>query len=275
MRLDPHPARMQRAAGRAEVAVSLRGGRSRLDRLYQEGCAKAILPRADGAAPEAVLINTAGGVTGGDRLDWALSAGPGASLVATTQAAERIYRSAAGEARIATRLALGAGATLEWLPQETILFDAGRLERRLEADLAGDAALTLLETVVLGRAAMGERVATGLISDQWRIRRDGHLVHAEALRAEGDFARAAAGPATLAGARAFATLMHLAPGAENRLDAVRPLLAGLAGVTAAASAKPGILIMRLLAPEAWPLRAGLIRLLLSFRGGPLPRVWTT
>ncbi len=171
--------------------------------------------------PEAVLINTSGGVTGGDRLQWRLEAGAGAALVVTTQAAERVYRSTGGEARIETRLVAGPGATLEWLPQETILFDAGRLDRRLEVDLAADASVTLLESIVLGRAAMGEQVMSGALSDQWRIRRGGRLVHAEALRAEGDLARAAAGAATLAGGRAFATLVHLAPGAEARLDAAR------------------------------------------------------
>ncbi|MFO1140952.1 MAG: urease accessory protein UreD [Amaricoccus sp.] len=272
MRVDPPPPKLQRAEGRAEVAVSLRDGRVRLDRLFQQGCAKAILPRTHDPVPEAVLINTSGGVTGGDRLAWSLAAGPGAALVATTQAAERVYRSSAGDARIETRLEAGPGASLAWLPQETILFDAGRLDRRLEADIAPDATVTLLETVVLGRAAMGERVLTGALSDQWRLRRGGRLVHAEALFAEGDLARAAAGPATLAGARAFATLVHLAPGAETRLDATRALL-DLPGVAAAATAKPGILIARFLAAEALPLRAGLIRFLMAFRAAPLPRVW--
>lgn len=274
MRLDPFPTGLQRARGRAEVAVSFRDGRIRLDRLYQEGCAKALLPRTHGPTPEAVLVNTSGGVTGGDRIDWRLAAGPGAALVATTQAAERVYRSMGGSARIETRLAAGAGATLDWLPQETILFDGARLERRLEADLAADARLTLLETLVLGRAAMGERLRTGAISDQWRIRRDGRLLHAEALFAEGDLARAAAGAATLGGGRALATLLHLAPGAEMRLDSARALLAGIDGVAAAASAKPGVLILRFLAADARPLRAALVRFLMAFRG-PLPRVWSS
>ena len=197
MRDAPTPIELQRARGRAEVAVSRRDGGVRLDRLFQQGCAKALLPRPGGPAPEVVLINTAGGVTGGDRIDWRLAAGAGAALVATTQAAERVYRSAGGAARIATRLTLGAGARLDWLPQETILFDGARLDRRLEVEMAADARLLALETLVLGRAAMGETVATGAVSDQWRIRRGGRLVHAEALRLDGDLAAATAGAATL------------------------------------------------------------------------------
>ena len=192
----------------------------RLDRLFQQGCAKARLPAPGGSAPEVVLINTAGGVTGGDRIDWRLEAGPGAALVATTQAAERVYRSAGGAARIETRLTLGPGARLDWLPQETILFDGGRLDRSLEVEMAADARLLALETLVLGRAAQRRDGAAGAVSDQWRIRRGGRLVHAEALRLDGDVARATAGAATLGGARALATLV--AGRARTRAPASRP-----------------------------------------------------
>ncbi len=264
----------QRARGRAEVAVSLRDGAIRLDRLFQQGCAKAILPRREAGPPEAVLINTSGGLTGGDRLAYALAAGPGAALTVTTQAAERVYRAASGCARIETRLTLGAGAALDWLPQETILFEGGALERRLEAEMAADARLTLLETLVLGRAAMGETLARGRYADHWRIRRAGRLIHAEALRLSGDLARAGAGPATLHGARALATLVHVAPDAEARLAPARRLIADLPGVAAAAGLRGDVLILRFVAAEAAPLRAALIGFLAAFRGAPCPRVWT-
>ena len=274
--LDASPLpRLQRARGRAEVAVSHRGGRIRLDRLVQEGCGKALMPRTHGATPEVVLVNTSGGVTGGDRIDWRLTAGDGAALVATTQAAERIYRSSGGAGCIETRLSLGAGAALDWLPQETILFEGARLDRRLEVEMAADARLLALETIVLGRAAMGERVATGLLSDQWRIRRGGRLVHAEAVHAEGDLRAATAGPATLRGGRSFATLLLAAPGAADRLDAARALLDGPEGFEAAATAKPDLLLVRFVAAEARPLHAALARFLMAFRSQPLPRVWST
>ena len=275
MPLDPAPARLQRARGRAEVAVSLRGGGIRLDRLYQEGCAKAILPRTHAPVPEVVLVNTAGGVTGGDRIDWRLAVGPGAALTATTQAAERIYRSAGGAARIETRIELGPGASLDWLPQETILFDAARLERRLEADLAEDASLTALEILVLGRGAMGETVATGLVSDQWRLRRGGRLVHAEALRAEGDLARATAGAATLGGARAIATLVHAAPDAEARLDRRprAPRRRRRRHRRRHRQARPPDPALPRRRPAALARRRS-SRFLMAFRAAPLPRVWS-
>lgn len=267
-------ASLQRARGRAEVAVSRRDGAVRLDRLYQQGCAKALTPRSGGPAPEVVLINTAGGLTGGDRLDWRLDVGAGAALTATTQAAERIYRAAHGTARVGVRLALGPGARLDWLPQETILFEGGRVERRLEADMDEAASLTLLETLVLGRAAMGETLRSGHFADHWRIRRCGRLIHAEALRLSGDLVRATAGPATLGGVRALATLVHIAPDSPARLAPARVLLASLEGVAAAASLREDVLILRFLGPDHAPLRRALAAFLAAFRAGPPPRVWS-
>jgi len=267
---------LQRARGRVELSLALRDGATRVERLYQQGCGKAMLPRVHGPTPEAVLVNTSGGVTGGDLLEYRLRLGPGTRLAATTQAAERVYRSLSGPARVETRLALGPGAELDWLPRETILFDGGRLARRLDADLAGDARLTALETIVLGRTASGERVTRGALADRWALRRDGRLVHVEALRAAGDLGRAAAGIATLGGRRALATLVHAAPAAADRLGSARAALAEAAvtGVVAAASAKPDVLIVRWLAPDLAPLRTALAAFLLRFRAAPLPRLWS-
>ena len=206
-------------------------------------------------------------------------------MTATTQSAERVYRALGSlPARIGVEIAVGPGGRIDWLPRETILFDGGRLHRRLEADLAADARLTVLETLALGRAAMGETVRAGEYRDLWRIRREGRLVHAEAFRlGEGlmgeDLGRAAAGPAALAGARAMATLVHAAPDAELRLAPARAALAettaaGSAGVETAASLKPGgVLVVRWIAPDLAPLRAALAAFLIAFRGAP-PRVWS-
>jgi urease accessory protein len=163
---------------------------------------------------------------------------------------------------------------VDWLPRETIFFDGGRLARRLEADLSGDARLLALEAMTFGRALKGERVLCGALSDQWRIRRDGRLIHAEALRLAGDLAAAVAGPATLGGARALATLVEVAPDAADRLAAARARIAHLDGVAAGASAKDGVLILRFLAPDIAPLRHALIRFLAAYREAPLPRVWS-
>ncbi|MEX2519302.1 MAG: urease accessory protein UreD, partial [Paracoccaceae bacterium] len=173
-------AAMQRAEGVVRIAVKLRAGQTVLDRLHQSGCGKARMPRADGF--EAVLLNTAGGLTGGDRMAVEIAAPAGCRVTAASQTAERIYRTLGGAARVLNRLTIGPGARIDWLPQETILFDGGALERRLIVEMAPDATLLAVEPLILGRAAMGERVRSGALADIWRVRRGGRLLHADALR---------------------------------------------------------------------------------------------
>lgn len=265
---------LQRVRGRVQVDAVRRDEQTRLGRLHQSGAGKCLLPGHPGPVLEAVLLNTAGGITGGDRLEYECWLAEGAQLVATSQAAERVYRSTGDDGTVDTRLALGAGARLAWLPQETIVFNGGRLRRRLDVDMAPDAILTALEPMVLGRRAMGETVRRGLLSDQWRIRRGGRLVYADALRLTAPIDDTLSGLATGAGARAFATLVHVAPNAESRLEEVRELLAGQADVNAAASSWDGLLCVRFLTAEGRALRRALTAFLSSFLDTPLPRVWS-
>jgi urease accessory protein len=264
----------ERARGLARIAIRADAdGHSRLDRLYQSGSAKVRLPRVPVGAPiQAILLNTAGGVTGGDELTCEVVVGDGAAAVIATQAAERIYRRTEGSALIATGLSAGAGARLDWLPQETILFDRSSLQRRLTADVNQTGRLLAVETVVLGRAAMGEVVRQARLNDVWRIRRNGRLIFADGCSIEGDATAVMAGRATGNGAAAFATVILVAPDAETKLDQARAALAdaGEAGV----SAWNGMLVARLLAPTGQALRDDLIRLLEALRGEPMPRVWS-
>ncbi len=258
---------MQRAKGGAEVGFAERG----LIHLYQRGCAKVLLPKTFQPVPEAVFINTSGGVTGGDQVEYSASVQEGSALTVTTQAAERIYRTSFGEANITNTLTLGANSHLAWLPQETILFEGSALKRQLNVEMEETATLLALETLVLGRRAMGETLEQSQLSDQWRIRRNGRLIYADALRfSEPEFETQSG--ATLNGHRALATLVYVAPDAEGRVSNVRSLL-DFEGVEAAASAWNGLLVVRFLAPDAQPLRKALISFLTEFRGGDLPRVW--
>lgn len=275
---DAAPPAFQRARGSARVSLAVGGGKARLDRLAQAGSAKAFLPRVKGA-PEIVFLNTSGGLTGGDRLEYRLDLGNGGRATGTTQTAERAYRARAGlvPAEMTVRLKVGQGARLDWLPQETILYDGAALTRHTEAHLEGDASLLLCEALVLGRAAMGERVAQLNLFDRRAIWRDGVPVLVDAVGL-GNEALAPA-PAGLGAARAVALLALVAPGAEDAVGAVRPLLAQ-PGVRAAASGWNGRCIVRLMAEDGWPLRVALARLIRHFRAregesvsGELPRVW--
>jgi urease accessory protein len=260
---------LQRARGCARIAVTADTGPTRLARLYQDGCAKIRLPKGPGL--EAVLINTAGGVTGGDRLAWVAEAGERARLTLTSQACEKVYRALGGAAEVRSALTAGEGARIDWLPQETILFDGGRLRRSLEADLAVGAELLAVEAVVLGRTARGEVVRAGALRDRWRIRREGRLIFADDLRLEGAVTDLAGRAAVLAGARAFASLLLVADDAARFLGPVREALGGLGG----ASAFDGKLFARVAAPDGFALRQALLPALAVLRGGAsLPRVWS-
>lgn len=261
---------LQRARGEGRVVATVRDGRTCIAGLYQEGCAKVRLPNTHSDALQAVLMNTAGGLTGGDHLRWSADAGPGARLVLTTPACERVYRSLGTDAVVENRLIVRDGAHVDWLPQETILFEHSRLDRRLEIDLAEGATLTAVEAVLLGREAMGEAARDARLRDNWRIRRNGRLIHAEATTIGGD-PRERDGSSLLAGALAFATVLHVGPDSERKLGAVRALLPDTGG----ASVIGERLTVRLLAPSGLALRRSLSPIIaLLSSAGSVPRLWT-
>jgi urease accessory protein len=251
------------------VSLSLRDGRVRLDGLRQQGSAKAILPHT-GPQPEVVFLNTSGGLTGGDRLSLSVTLGAGCRAVATTQTAERAYRASSGVARVDVALRVGAGGHLDWLPQETILFDASALDRRTRIDLGPDAGCLALEAVVLGRAAMGETVGHLSFRDRREIWRGDAPVVIEPVALDG--AALGAGDAVLGGARAYASIVMVTGGAADALGPLRAVL-DEPGVGAAASAFDGKLTCRMRAADGWPLRRQIARALGVLRRGPLPRVW--
>jgi urease accessory protein len=253
-------ANMQRTKGEARVVL----GQSRLLRLRTEGSAKAILPGGHGGR-EVVFLNTSGGLTSGDQLRFTLELDGRA--VATTQTAERAYRATERPARMEMRMTVGAGGWLDWLPQETILFDQAALDRRTVIELAPGAGCLALEAVVLGRAAMGETVRDIRFRDRREIRRNGVPIWIDPLALDPS---ALGQPALLNGARAFATLVLTE---EAALDPLRAVL-DEPGVVAEASAFSGRTIVRMLAVDGWPLRRQILRALhLLRRGQPLPRVW--
>jgi urease accessory protein len=264
--------RRQRAHGQISFEVTLSGGTTRPVRIGESGPSRIRLPNVETAALEAVMMNTGGGIACGDRFDFAISAAPGSELVMTTPAAERCYRSDGPLAAVDVDLRVASGASLAWLPQETLLYNEGRLRRRLSADLAADARLMMFECVVFGRTAHRETVETGLFEDRWRISRAGRLIYADTLRLDGPIQQLLDRPAVAKGARALATFLYVAPDAESRIDEVRQIIDN-APCDVAASAWSGLLAIRFLSPEIAALRRAAIEFMTVFRGTPLPRVW--
>jgi len=265
--------RFVRADGGVRVAIARVGGRSMPMRIAESGGYRVRFPGLP-AACEGVLINTGGGMTGGDRMRVEVALGERAEATLTTQAAEKIYRSQGDDASVSVAIDLAGQSSLDWLPQEQILFDQARFRRAVAVDMAADARLLFVEALFFGRAAMGESFETGAFRDSWRVRRGGRLVFAEDVRLDGDVGALLARPALGGDARAVATALLVSPDAEARRDEARDLLAG-ASSECGLSAWNGLLLARFLNADAAALRADLARFLQAFRGRALPRSWQT
>jgi urease accessory protein len=259
-----------RASGRIALRVAAQGGVTRRTRVHEAGSLRVRFPNVAGEALEAVIVNTGGGLAGGDCFSIDMTVGEGARLTAGSAAAEKIYRSTGPDAEMSVRLDVGAGGRIAWLPQECILFDGARLRRRIDIELAESASLVMAEAVVFGRAAMGEAVAEGLFADRWRLRRGGRLIFADAALLDGAIAAKLAEPAAAAGGIAMASVL-VAPGGEAELAAVRALDAQFAGEVGI-SAWNGIAVARLVARDGAALRHDLIAVL-SALGASVPRLW--
>lgn len=265
----------QRVAGTARLACGLRDGRTRLQRLYQDGAAKIRMPAVACDPFEAVLINTAGGLTGGDRLSWDVEVGAGASASITTQACEKVYRAAADRAEVKVRLTVDKGGRIAWLPQETIVFDRAAFVRTLEVDLSEGAEALVLEATLFGRRAMGERALHGSFGDRWRVRQGGRLVHAEDFRIGPEIASSLASPAVAGGRAAIATLLLVSPRADTLVEPVRAIVGDEGGASFWTVGTSGKLLARLFAEDGYSLRQRLVPLveLLNGRAG-LPKLWS-
>jgi urease accessory protein len=262
-----------RAVGVARLKAERIAGQTVAMEIDEQGPLRLRFPRiAAKGVLEGVMVNTGGGIVGGDKLEFEIEAGEGTSLSLTSQASEKIYRSDGVDAKISVQLTAQPRSNLAWLPQEAILFDRARVARRIEADVAKDASLTICESVIFGRAAMGETVNAGSIRDRWHVRRDGKLIFADALTLDGPVGKILKKSAVAGGANAVATLLQVAPGCAERLDAVRASLAQ-EEVEAGASAFDGILIVRILAQESMSLRSAILSTLSALGANP-PRAFS-
>jgi urease accessory protein len=273
---------LSRADGAVEISVAWDGERTGLKHLFQSTPCRALFPAPGHGAPfEAVLVTTSGGVLGGDRLRFDLAAGPDSTSIITTQAAEKIYRSTGPDSAITVAVHAQKNAALEWMPQETILFDGARLRRRTTLEIASGSRVLTGEIIIFGRRARGETFTKGLLHDAWRIERDGRLLWTDVLRLDGNIAEPIERVHGFDGAAAIATLLYVANDAPDRLEEARSLLSAISGCRTAATVVGPALVIRFLGRDPAALRSAYARFWGEFRafalGAPsrLPRVWET
>ena len=260
-----------RARGAVRFDVADIDGVTRRRELHEAGSLRVRFPSPEDDGLSAVLVNTAGGIAGGDRFDIDIACTGDARLTVTTAAAEKIYRAAGPAAALNVALRAEGRSHLAWLPQETILFDRTRIHRRFDISLSETASLLLCEIVVFGRLAMGERVREGEFLDHWRLRRDGRLIFAENIRLDGDIGAKLANPAIAKGGVAIGTAL-IVPGDEALLERIRELAPSFGGEVGV-SAWNGFAMARFCAQDAARLRADMIAVLGRASGSALPRLW--
>ena len=260
-----------RAQGAVRFDVHQVDGVTRRRQLHESGSLRVRFPSPESQGLSAVFVNTAGGIAGGDRFDIDIEAGEGSRLTVTTAAAEKIYRAQGSAAQVNIALKGLADSHLAWLPQETILFDQVRVQRRIDIELAETASLLLCEIVVFGRTAMGEKMLSGEFVDRWRLRRGGSLVFAETVRLDGDIGEKLAKPAIANDGVAIGTAL-IVPGDEALVERIREASQSFGGEVGI-SCWNGFAMARFCAQDAARLRADMMMVLGRASGHPLPRLW--
>jgi urease accessory protein len=278
---SPFEALRPEVDGRAEIGFAWRDGQTRLAHLFQHEPLRVLFPApASGDIPQAALVTTSGGLVGGDHLTIAITAEANAAAMAVAQAAEKVYRSTGEDCVISVDLRVDDGAWLEYLPQETILFDGARLRRQTNIDVHPSARLLAGEILVFGRIGRGERMQSGFIRDAWKVSIGGRLTWADALRLEGDMVAQLDHPAGLGGDASMATAVYVGADVADHLEYGRAFFEpGTDGVIGGVSLVNGVAIARWIGADAQALRksfadywAGLRARIMGYPA-KLPRLW--
>jgi urease accessory protein len=277
---NPSDKDLQRAEGSCRIVLSSSERGTRVMDVFQQSPIRVLFPGTRGAAvEEAVFVNTAGGIAGGDRLEFSVTVLADASIIVTSQAAEKVYRALNEPAHIVTKLKASEGAKLAWLPQETIVFNRARISRETEIEFSSGAELLALEWLVLGRAAHGEEIRGGRIADGWRVKKDCRLIWGDTFRATSEIFPHLCRKALLSDCKAIATLLYFGPNLEITLEILRDLAPSL-GCPCAATLVSGLMVVRFAARESSDLRLALRTVLQLFGRelgpGPfrVPKMWS-
>jgi urease accessory protein len=237
---------------------------------------KPLYPEGSGIC-HAIVVHPPGGIAGGDELALQARTEKGASALLTTPGATKWYRSAGAWAR--QRVSLEVEGTLEWLPQETIVFDGALGDSGCEVDLAAGAGIIGWDIVCLGRTGSGERFARGTFRSSIRIRREGRLLWLERARIDGG-GRLLDSPAGLGGSPVFGTLFACSLNLNQEFAAEMRKIEPETG-RGAVTLLPGILLARYLGDSTEAARRYFIALwrilrpALDGREAIEPRIWST
>jgi len=228
---------------------------------------------------QSIIVHPPAGIVGGDMLQLDIDVDAGACAQITTPGAAKWYRSsgAAGRQDVAARV--HAGSTLEWLPQESIVFDGAIAGLHNRVDLEGDATFIGWDVVCLGRSASGERFERGNLRQSLVVARDGVEIFVErASLAGGDaLLESAVG---LNGAVVFGTFIAAVSAVPDSLLAACRGIAAVDGDTGVTRMR-GCVVGRYRGMSAQAARAYFVQLWCAVRpiamrrDAVMPRIWAT
>ena len=246
-------------------------GKNSLRDLYQQGASRMLFARQRDGATHGIFINTSGGLTGGDRLDTSLVLENSVDFTFSTQGCERIYRSAShSSAMVQNHARVQDEAFLNWLPQETIFYDGAYLNRKSVFDIASSSSALIVESLLFGRLAMGERHLFGHLNDQITLRIDDETVFTDVTNFAGAISAQLERPAIMAGARATALVLYSRNYAGKKLGNIREFL----NVTSGASLiHEQLIVARLIADTGKDLRKMLVPIIRELASNDVPKTW--
>jgi len=228
---------------------------------------------------QVIVVHPPGGIVAGDSLAISIDAGERAHAQLTTPGAAKWYRSQGLVARAETTVAAASGAFVEWLPQDTMLFDGARASIALRVLLASDARFIGWDVTSLGRTESGERFGAGSLRQSVDLVRDGTLVWCERTVLGGG-SRVLQSSAILRGAPVFGTLLATGSAVDDAVIAACRAVSCAPG-DGSITLLPQVFVARYRGDSADAARMyfvtlwRLLRPVLAGRDAVPPRIWNT
>ena len=262
---------LQRAHGSLNVKIN----NNEINRFYQSGSAKIFCPKSFQKFKELVLVNTAGGITSGDNFVYNFDIVNKSKIFLTTQTAERAYKGFNEKAKIKISLTVDNTSNLFWIPQELILFNNCNFERNIEVNLSPNSNFILAETTIFGRIAMGEYLEKGYFNDNWRIKVNKNLIHAEALHLNGNIKKTLSNIASAKDGVAISNIFIYGKKLLSYENTLPEILKNSETVLLSHSIWNDKILVRMVAKDAYDLKLMQKNLILLLADNNIPKVWNS
>jgi urease accessory protein len=275
------PVHLRGWSAELELGFERRGDKTVLATRRHDGplvVQKSLHPEGPGVC-HAIVLHPPAGIAGGDDLRLSATTGEMAHALLTTPGATKWYRSAGIWARQRIAFDVAPGACLEWLPQETIVFDSAHAIMEADITLAAHASYFGWEILCLGRTGSGERFASGALRVRTRITRAGKPIWVERGEIAGDAALLSS-QAGLAGHTVCGTLLAAGENIDGATLAACRALVPESG-DGAVTRLPGVLVARYLGDASESAKRyfislwSILRPALAGRDAAIPRIWRT